>query len=265
MFFNRPTSLVFLLMVLFSIEAFSQYYNKDVEAKIEVVTNTEFIEITGTAQNKTSIDQSLRYELSVFRNSATNKSNNKQSGRFVLKAGEKKDLSQTTINAKSNDEVIILLLIYDIKNNLIGKHRIVFNDKEPDKKIVIEEEVEEQPNNETASENPDGDVYRSSYGIKLKGIIVEETKTKPGRDFFRMFSTRYNYYKINGEKIVTVSEVLALGINTKIEVKVGDEVVLEFFLSPRADYLKAMADQAINVVNRYFINLRNDKEIVKRY
>ena len=252
-------------MVLFSVNAFSQFYNKDVEAKIEIVPNTEFIEITGTAQNKTNLDQSLQYELSVFRNSATNKSNNKQTGRFVLKAGEKKNLSKTTINAKSEDEVTILLLVYNTEDKLIGKDRIVFNDKEPDKKIVLEEGADETKNEESTTESSDGDVYRSSYGIKLKGIIVEETKTKPGRDFFQMFSTQYNYYKINGEKVVTVSEVLALGINTKIEIKIGDDVVLEFFLSPRTDYLKAMADQAINVVNRYFINLRNDKEIVKRY
>lgn len=266
MFFFRHTSGILMLMVLCSINAFSQFYNKNVEAKIEIVTNTEFIEITGTAQNKTNLDQSLRYELSVFRNSATNKSNNKQTGRFVLKAGEKKNLSKTTINAKSEDEVTILLLVYNTEDKLIGKDRIVFNDKEPDKKIVLDDEGDIPKDEEsTTTESSDGDVYRSSYGIKLKGIIVEETKTKPGRDFFQMFSTQYNYYKINGEKVVTVSEVLALGINTKMEIKIGDDVVLEFFLSPRTDYLKAMADQAINVVNRYFINLRNDKEIVKRY
>ncbi|HBY68624.1 MAG TPA: hypothetical protein DEG69_13275 [Flavobacteriaceae bacterium] len=263
MLYKIHTYGIVMLMLLVSINAFSQFYNKDVEAKIDVVTNTEFIEVTGTALNKTNLDQSLRYELSVFRNSSTNKSSNKQSGRFVLKAGEKKNLSKTTINAGSKDEVIVLLLIYsNTENKLIGKDRIVFNDKNPDQKIVLEEEAN---TDETSTESSDGDVYRPSYGIKLKGIIVEETKTKPGRDFFQMFSSKYNFYKINGEKVVTVSEVLALGINTKIEIKVGDEMVLEFFLSPRNDYLKAMSDQAINVVNRYFINLRNDKEIVKRY
>ncbi len=266
MFYKIRTYGIVMLMLLVSVNTFSQFYNKDVEAKIDVVTNTEFIEITGTALNKTNLDQSLRYELSVFRNSSTNKSNNKQAGRFVLKAGEKKNLSKTTINANSKDEVIILLLIYsNIDNKLIGKDRIVFNDKKPDQKIVLEEEADGVNTEETSTESSDGDVYRPSYGIKLKGIVVEETKTKPGRDFFQMFSSKYNFYKINGEKVVTVSEVLALGINTKIEIKVGDKVVLEFFLSPRTDYLKAMADQAINVVNRYFINLRNDKEIVKRY
>lgn len=261
MFCRVHTYSILMLMLLCSINAFSQFYNKEVEAKIETVTNTEFIEISGTALNKTNVDQSLRYELSVFKKSLTSNSKTKQSGRFVLKAGEKKDLSKTTINAKEKDEIILLLLIYDIQDNLIGKDRIVFNDKKPDTKIIAEKTGIETDK----AESVDGDVNRTSYGIELKGIVVEETKTKPGRDFFKMFSSKYNFYKINGEKVVTVSEVLALGINTKIEIEVGDKVVLEFFLSPRNEYLKTMADQAINVVNRYFINLRNDKEQINRY
>ena len=53
--------------MLISISGYSQVYNTQVEAKIELKSNNNLIEITGFAFNKTEIDQSLRYVLSVIK------------------------------------------------------------------------------------------------------------------------------------------------------------------------------------------------------
>ena len=72
--------------MLISISGYSQSYNTQVEAKIELETKNNLIEITGFAFNKTEIDQSLRYVLSVIKSNPENSNNSKnnQSGRIVL-------------------------------------------------------------------------------------------------------------------------------------------------------------------------------------
>ena len=67
--------------MLISISAYSQVYNTQVEAKIELKSKNNLIEITGFAFNKTEIDQSLRYVLSVIKNNPQN--SNKSKNRFL--------------------------------------------------------------------------------------------------------------------------------------------------------------------------------------
>ena len=128
LYINRNIAFV-LTFLLSSTYLFSQIYNTQVEAKIDLKSNTEFIEITGSAFNNTQINQSLRYQLSVFKNNQknTNVSNNKQEGRFVLKPGQKKNVSSITINANDKDRIIILLLLYDLEDQLLGKESIDYS------------------------------------------------------------------------------------------------------------------------------------------
>lgn len=254
--------LLFLIMFLFSVQGFSQIYNTEVEAKIITEKSNDLLKITGSAYNKTEISQSLRYVLSVIRTNPenSNSSKNDQSGRIVLETGEQKNLSTTTININEQDRVILLLLIYNIDDQIIGQDRIVINDNlsDTDVKEQIQKEVEE-----TIHAN---DVDAASQdGITLKGIVTEDTKTKPGRDFYTMFYSSYNTNNINGNKIVSVKEVIAFGNNTKIEIFVGDDKVVEFFLKPQNEFLKSMSEASVRRVSQHFQRLKREANIIKRY
>ena len=237
----------------------SQIYNTQVEAKIDIESNSEFVEFTGSAFNKTEISQSLRYVLSVIRKDPQTKKSikNDQTNRIVLDSGRKQNLSKTTISANEMERVIILLLIYSVDNTLLGMDRIVVNGNEADRKAAGENNVSAALSQDTTHEEDDG--------VLLRGIVIEETKTKPGRDFYNLFYSDYLKYKINGEKIVTIKETLALANNTKIEVIAGDNKVLEFFVRPQPDYLKTLSEEAIKRVYGYFKDLREGKFIVKHY
>ncbi len=245
--------LIFLLST-FSLNA--QIYNTEVEAIINIDNSGELMEITGSAFNKTEITQSIHYVLSVIKTTNnSNRSKNDQKGRLVLQPLEKANLSKTSINSNEKDQIIILLLVYDLDDNLIGKDRIVINDAES-----------QDSQNNKPEENYNSDVKSSTEdGVTLKGIVVEDTKTKPGRDFYTMFYATYMANNINGKKIVSIKELLAIGSNTKIEVKVGEAVVFEFFVRPRQEYLKAMTDVAIRRVHLHFQQLDREAGKMKRY
>jgi len=247
-------------MLLVSTSAFSQIYNLQVEAKIDLKTKSDFIEITGTAFNKMETSQSFRYVLSVIKNDpkTSNRSKNDQSGRVVLDPGQKENLSKTSINVNDKDRIIILLLLFNTDDDLIGKDRIVINGNEEDKK------AEENNIKSESYISPDAK-HEKADGLVLKGIVLDETKTKPGRDFYKMFYSLYSGNNINGYKIVTVKEVLILASTTAIRVSVGDEAVYEFVVKPQNDYLKDNSREAIRKVYFYFESLRQNENIKKRY
>jgi len=245
---------ILICLLCFPFLAISQIYNTDVSAAIDLeVQDNSIIKIAGSAHNTTEISKSLRYVLSVIK-SGKNKNTNKQEGRFVLEPGVKKNLSHTSINVNENDRTIILLLIYE-NEKIIGKDRKVLNGIEGE-----EDEVKglQSSENEDIKSN-------SEEGFVLKGVVIEDTKTKAGNDFYDMFYSSYLTNNINGEKIVKIEERLAIGNTTQINVLVGDEIVVKFFVNPRTQYLKSMADNSIYRVNSYFQRLKDTKNQITRY
>ncbi|WP_310993879.1 CsgE family curli-type amyloid fiber assembly protein [Aequorivita marina] len=232
-------------------------------AEIDIANNGNMYSFTGSAVNKTASNQSLRYVLSVIKSDSQNSNNvkNDQTGRFVLELGEKKNLSSATINVADEDRVIILLLIYDEEDTPLGMDRIVINENEEDKSI------ERKYSTEKKSEvklSPDA-VRTKADGVVLRGIVTEDTKTKPGSDFYKMFYSSYLANNVNGEEIVNIKEVLSLNNNTKIEITVANEMVLEFFVRPQNDYLKAMADVALKRVYWFLQKYKKSKNVLKYY
>jgi hypothetical protein len=125
-----------VLLLLVSSLSYSQLSNTLVKAKIEIEEIEGSIKVTGTAENLSEVVQSLSYKLSVIKNNSinNNQSNNAQEGLFSLEPNENKNLSVTQVNLGKGDEVIVLLLFYDQKKQLIGKDRVVLADEKKKQK-----------------------------------------------------------------------------------------------------------------------------------
>ncbi len=254
----KTSSHLLLCLLCFPVLAVSQIYNSEVAAAINLrIQDNSIVEITGSAHNKTEISKSLRYVLSVIKTGkkSKNKNKNDQEGRFVLPPGTKKNLSTSSINVNDDDRTIILLLIYKDKK-IIGKDRKVLNGVEGE-----EDEVKNfrKPSTTEDVKNTNED------GFFLRGMVIQDTKTKAGNDFYDMFYSSYLTNNINGEKIVKIEERLAIGNNTQMNVLVGDKVVVQFFVNPRNQYLKSMADKSIYKVISYFQRLKDTEEQITRY
>jgi len=254
----RSTTFFLLICCIAPIGIFAQFYNEEVEATIDIeVVDNSYLEVVSSAYNKTEINKSLRYVLSVIKSNTngSNTSNNKQEGRFVIEAGIKKNLSKTSLNVIEEDRTIILLLLYDDNNNIIGKDRKVLNGIEGEEDLVEKEPEDSNLDIKDSTED----------GFILRGMVIENTKTKAGGDFYDLFYSSYLSKNIDGERIVKIEEKLAIANNTQIQVFVGDDMVMQFILNPRSQFLTTMAEQAIYRVNLYFQRLRNQKNQIIRY
>lgn len=244
---------VFLCLLQFS---YGQITNKEIIAEIKTSKTEGFVNIKATVKSKTQIIKSLRYVMYVIKvNAETSNSNRgEQSGRFVLKPNENKELSSTSINQNIKDKVTVLLLIYDTEDNLVAKDRlVVLND---DGKGVKKETIKQKQENVSSQE---------AYNFTgFRGIVTEDTRTKPGRDFYKMFYSDYLLKSIKGERVVKISEQFSLGSNTIVSIHIDNQLVYQFNVQPRTDYLMQQSNQAILAVSNYFQRLEQQKAYITR-
>lgn len=235
--------LISLIAFLCSIFTNAQILNTEVKAKIEISSFEDLVAITGTAENLTSVLQNLHYKLSVIKKNKTNSniSSNSQNGSFTLEPNSKNILSTTKINISAKDETIILLLIYDEDEKLIGKDRLVVDNMK--NKTTEEKEI----------------------GLEMKGIISDETKTKIGKDYYDLFFKKYNLENINASKIVTIEEEQLFGRTTKIKILIDNITLNEFIAKPNEEFLESMAEQSIVLTKKYLKQLELNEKLISQY
>jgi len=250
--------IIFSLLLITKVS--SQVYNTDIEAKIFIKAENNLIKITGTAFNKTELNQNFRYVLSVIKTNQqnSNRSKNDQSGRLFLEPGQKNELSSTTINESEKDQTVILLLIYDLDDKIIGKDRIAFNEDPNADHTQLKEKFSNNLNAEDVRE-------QGGDGVFLRGIVIDEVKTKPGQDFYRYFFSEYTLKRINAPKVITIKEALVFANSTIISVFVEDKLVYRFLVKPQPDYLKENSSEAIRKVSRYLETLKKNKRSINQY
>lgn len=237
--------ITFSLLLLNVSFCFSQNLNKDIKPKIEVEEVENTLSATATVENLKSEFRNISFKLTVFKKNKrnSNRSDNAQDGRVTLEPIQKVILSKTQVNRTQDDQIIILLLIYDEDNAIIGKDRLVFGGDEETKVSVL------KPND----------------GLEMLGIIANETKTKLGNDFYDMLYSEFSKLKIKSQKIITVQEELTFGRTTKISVKIDNDIVEEFIARPDEDFLKYMAETSSAKIFKYFKNIEKQAKFITQY
>ncbi len=97
--------------------------------------------------------------------------------------------------------------------------------------------------------------------IEIDGLLVNNTKTKNGNDFYEFFFrdwvapvNAHNYTIYISEKPYRVT-------TTMIEIKINETIVFQSFLQPRIDIIELIAQQSIARTRVY---LENYEQIVKQ-
>ncbi len=269
-----------LLCALISFQiTLGQNTNIQVVSELKVETRDNVSTVIAKAFNKTDVYYSLRYVFSVvtfdenyksskvsleeflksdevsqktlqdFINSNdTSKYTSKESTEdyFNLDPYQSKDLIKTSINTAIENKIIVLLLVYDEEDNILARNRIVFNEKNGENIGKKEEPIPKD-------------------GIEISGLVVEETLTKNGKDFYDKFYFLYNYNSVNGDKVVVIDEMFTFRTRTKIIVKIDDEEIFSFFGSSNDEYIDEMAKISVQKVYKYFENKKKEKTYITQY
>ena len=205
------------IILMLSIQTvFSKVVYTEVKAKIDIENVEDVLSITGTVENLKSEFKNISFKLAVIKTnkSGSNKANNAQDGRVTLEPLQKVTLSTTQINATKDDQITIILFIYDEKDAVIGKDKIVIGDQA----------------------EPNVGIVKPKDGLEIIGIVSNDTKTKLGNDYYDLFFSEYNKLKISSPKTISIAEELTYGRTTKISVNIEGEIIDEFIARPDEDF-----------------------------
>jgi len=89
-------------------------------------------------------------------------------------------------------------------------------------------------------------------GLELNGLIIDETVTKLGNDFYELFYNRWQAPKSTSSYTLYIREQMQPGRGTRISVLLNDNEIMSQVLQPREEMLLAMANRAVQLV-RYQI------------
>lgn len=253
----KYAALSIFILVFINTPINAQFINQEIEAKILVEDSGEFYEFLAIAENKSLADQSFKYEFATFTRDKDNKVvKDSLVGRFGLTSQSRERLDKITISRAEERRVIVLLVIYSLEGKPLGQDRVVLNDnKTSENKIVLNRQ----------NESSNQDMAPSQDGFFLEGLVVENSITKMGRDFYRLFYSKYYLSGLKSKKDIVIDELPFRARTTRISVKVDNQLVWQFFSNPSQEFLKQQSELAFSRVVARLQQIENTKEQITRY
>ncbi len=96
--------------------------------------------------------------------------------------------------------------------------------------------------------------YQEFPDIDIPSLIIDETMTKIGKDFFDLFFTNWQEPFGITEYQITISEKALPRLGTLISVNVNDLQAYRRFLKPRYEEIETAAREAVRMVQQVLIN-----------
>lgn len=219
-------------------------------AKIVLEENGNQIHIKGVFVNQTEDDLSLSYKMVVQHIGKAGQSNTNQGNKFKAPKQREVVLSETNLSLSVDDYVKISLEVHDgdkliaqdvyTKGNLVAQLLKKTPTPSPESSKLKEEKTED---------------------LELDGFIINATRTKVGRDFYNYFYNSWSPPKGAKNYTITIKELPARGRITRVLVKINDKDVVQRFLQPRNDLIKATAEQSVRIIQQ---QLRNSEALNKQ-
>lgn len=89
--------------------------------------------------------------------------------------------------------------------------------------------------------------------LTINGLIVDETVTKVGRDFYELFYSRWQAPASKQVYMIFVREQPQPGMGSRVSVYLNDTELFVQPLQPRYDIIEAYAEYAVRLVRQYVL------------
>ncbi|MFN1217378.1 curli-like amyloid fiber formation chaperone CsgH [Chryseobacterium kwangjuense] len=206
--------------------------DKKVTARIESSVLENQIRLKAVVNNNTAVYKELNYLLvSIKKGNGGNLSNNQQGGKFSINPNEVKVLSEINVNLEQKDALKAFLYVKDEETQkLIAKDSLELNtDLFKKKTAKVEEDAV----------------------FELRGLTIDETKTKVGKDFYDLFYLQYSQLPDKSSGAVTISELPLRGTSGQISIQIDDKVIYSFMTNPNDDYLKEQLAASLKYIKEF--------------
>lgn len=99
-------------------------------------------------------------------------------------------------------------------------------------------------------------IIRSSADLEVDGLIVDETITKIGRDFYEIFHNKWEAPALSKNFTILIKEFPTRGNVALVQILVNEVMIFDQLLQPRYDIIEELAGYGVAVTFEY---LENDR------
>ncbi len=201
---------------------------------------------------------SYTYELHLHKSGISGTALNRQSGEFSLTGAKPIIFAQARYVLGSGDSVAVRLVVADASGTLAADVATVRSMAPvPSSNLVLQTESNGARSDTDQSAHVPTQLLQSlgsppeglaDVELEIDGLILDETRTKLGRDFYDLFYGKWIAPQDARDYAIMLIEAPARGRLVSISVEVDDRPVYRRMLQPRRDLLAASADQAVRAV-----------------
>ncbi len=158
---------------------------------------------------------------------------------------------------------VILLFVF-LLNKGFGQDTIKISGKDTTSLKELPEEIENIMQKYKAREKQREislNKENNSISIELGSIIIDETITKMGQDFYRYFNDQWNDPETSESFNIYISEKPMPGMGNMIIVKINYEEIIKNRISPKQETIQSLAKYAVTRSQQY---LKNYEQITKQ-
>ena len=213
-------------------------------ARLELNVQDGQMELTGYCDNQSGRDRSLAYKLAFLRvDTRNNRSSSAQGGAFELADGASRSLSTSRINIDEESYLIATLEILEGDKVVAQQSRTV------GKAIESEQEAAPRKSRNQAVPRPEPGPGQGKNGFGPSGddveigagFVIDETRTRSGRDFYDEFYRNWEEPQGATDYIIRIEEKPSPGRSTLVSVTLNGEQIFARMLQPKPEYISELA------------------------
>ena len=258
------------ILIIFLISSFSSIQAQDSPKSkvwIDFIEESDTLYVYGLVANLENQSKEFRTELTIQKIiKGTTESETIQNSR-ISKPFDPEIFSQAKIDLKKREYFVIQFKVFDQNNNLVGSDILKSTRIDPSlTPPVAQNKVTSQPKlaqNQPLKKKKLPKPKTNLDALEIDGLILDETRSKIGRDFYEIFYNRWTPPVGAKDFLITIKELPSRGIGARVSIQVNDNIVLYRFLQPRSELVEQEANLTISYLKNYLMrneNLKQDLE-----
>ena len=251
-------------LLLFSlIYTFGFAQDADLDAFLDIQRNESgHAVINGKVQSKSDKAMAFSYSMRLEKSAPSGNAISTQSGSFTLLPEEKKAISEVTINLFETSYFIIVLKIFD-DERIVAEKKLISDQKflTDFKKLIPQKTI---AGSVTPEKNKTKTRVRNNTDVlEIEGLIIDETRSKSGRDFYDHFYSKWIAPDGISDFTITIRELPARGRAAMVAVELNGNLLIQRMLQPRQDIIELLAEQSVNVIKAKLTENKNLKSEIE--
>lgn len=200
---------------------------------LHATDSAELYIIESSCFNPQNEVRAFRYEYLIQKQDANNNRSQIQVGdTFQLGPKEKRIIGFQQVEVSSGSILKISLAVFEQKRMIATDTLFKIFPKKVSKNPPIQDAEIRKP------DDTDPNLF-----LDFSGFVIDETRTRAGRDLYDLFYTRWlSFDNVQGDYTIRFEELPFRGLNTILKVYLNDEQKVEQVIQPNYDFLESFAD-----------------------